>query len=122
MPGSSTGTARDAFASTGHADLGALPDGARVGTSSLRRQCQLADRRPDLEIIPLRGNVNTRLRKLDEGEYDAIVLACAGLERLGLKRMPVHGLTSCHVTVLQADFVANQRTLVRLIREATALR
>jgi hydroxymethylbilane synthase len=74
---------RDAFVSNHHADLTALPQGARVGTSSLRRQCQLADRRPDLDIIPLRGNVNTRLRKLDEGEYDAIILASAGLLRLG---------------------------------------
>ncbi|MDJ0738716.1 MAG: hydroxymethylbilane synthase [Gammaproteobacteria bacterium] len=74
---------RDAFVSNDHADLAALPDGARVGTSSLRRQCQLADRRPDLEIIALRGNVNTRLRKLDDGDYDAIILAAAGLKRLG---------------------------------------
>ncbi len=74
---------RDAFVSNRYADLDALPEGARVGTSSLRRQCQLADRRPDLEIVPLRGNVNTRLRKLDEGDYDAIILASAGLLRLG---------------------------------------
>ena len=63
-----------------------LPEGARVGTSSLRRQCQLRALRPDLELADLRGNVNTRIRKLEEGEYDAIVLACAGLERLGLER------------------------------------
>ena len=75
---------RDAFVSNHHASLVALPEGARVGTSSLRRQCQLADRRPDLRIIPLRGNVNTRLRKLDEEAYDAIILASAGLLRLGL--------------------------------------
>lgn len=74
---------RDAFVSNHHAGLDSLPEGARVGTSSLRRQCQLADRRPDLEIIPLRGNVNTRLRKLDAGDYDAIILASAGLLRLG---------------------------------------
>jgi hydroxymethylbilane synthase len=74
---------RDAFVSNLHADLDALPQGARIGTSSLRRQCQLADRRPDLEIVALRGNVNTRLRKLDDGEYDAIILAAAGLLRLG---------------------------------------
>lgn len=61
-----------------------LPQGARVGTSSLRRQCQLKSLRPDIEVADLRGNVNTRLRKLDEGRYDAIVLACAGLERLGM--------------------------------------
>ena len=75
---------RDAFVSNHHTGLAELPEGARVGTSSLRRQCQLADRRPDLEIIPLRGNVNTRLRKLDDGEYDAIILAAAGLIRLGM--------------------------------------
>jgi hydroxymethylbilane synthase len=75
---------RDAFVSNRFDDLSALPEGAKVGTSSLRRQCQLADRRPDLEIIPLRGNVNTRLRKLDDGDYDAIILASAGLIRLGM--------------------------------------
>ncbi len=74
---------RDAFVSNAHAEMAALPQGARVGTSSLRRQCQLTDRRPDLEIIALRGNVNTRLRKLDDGDYDAIILASAGLLRLG---------------------------------------
>jgi hydroxymethylbilane synthase len=73
----------DAFVSNRWQGLDDLPVGARVGTSSLRRQCQLADRRPDLEILPLRGNVNTRLRKLDEGEYDAVILAAAGLIRLG---------------------------------------
>ena len=61
-----------------------LPQGANVGTSSLRRQAQLRARRPDLQLVDLRGNVNTRLAKLDAGDYDAIVLACAGLERLGL--------------------------------------
>ncbi len=73
---------RDAFVSNTFASLDDLPHGAKVGTSSLRRQCQLAAHRPDLEIIPLRGNVNTRLRKLDDGEYDAIILAAAGLIRL----------------------------------------
>lgn len=73
----------DAFVSNHHADLAALPRGARVGTSSLRRQAQLRARRPDLELLDLRGNVNTRLARLDAGEYDAIVLACAGLQRLG---------------------------------------
>jgi hydroxymethylbilane synthase len=75
---------RDAFVSNDFDAIESLHDGARVGTSSLRRQCQLADRRPDLEIIPLRGNVNTRLRKLDAGDYDAIILASAGLKRLGM--------------------------------------
>lgn len=74
---------RDAFVSNQFDGLDALPEGARVGTSSLRRQCQLAANRPDLEILPLRGNVNTRLRKLDDGEYEAIILASAGLIRLG---------------------------------------
>jgi hydroxymethylbilane synthase len=75
---------RDAFVSPHHASLQALPQGARVGTSSLRRVVQLLAARPDLQIEPLRGNLDTRLRKLDEGQYDAIVLAAAGLKRLGL--------------------------------------
>lgn len=74
---------RDAFVSNNFNSLDELPQGARVGTSSLRRECQLAASRPDLKILPLRGNVNTRLRKLDDGEYDAIILASAGLKRLG---------------------------------------
>ncbi|MDO6708277.1 hydroxymethylbilane synthase [Photobacterium sp. 1_MG-2023] len=73
---------RDAFVSNHYAHVDELPQGAIVGTSSLRRQCQLLARRPDLQIKTLRGNVATRLRKLDDGEYDAIVLACAGLKRL----------------------------------------
>ncbi len=76
--------AADAFVSPAYADLDALPPGARVGTSSLRRQAQLRALRPDLVLLDLRGNVNTRLARLDAGEYDAIVLACAGLQRLGL--------------------------------------
>ncbi|HCT98995.1 MAG TPA: hydroxymethylbilane synthase, partial [Methylococcaceae bacterium] len=75
---------RDALVSSQFACLAALPLGARVGTSSLRRQCQLRARRPDLRIVELRGNVNTRLKRLDDGEMDAIILACAGLKRLGL--------------------------------------
>ena len=74
----------DAFISNNFSGLADLPQGARVGTSSLRRQCQLMALRPDLEIINLRGNVNTRLNKLDTGEYDAIILAAAGLIRLAL--------------------------------------
>lgn len=74
---------RDAFVSNVHESLDALPHGARVGTSSLRRQCQIKSLRPDLEILMLRGNVNTRLAKLDAGEFDAIILAAAGLIRLG---------------------------------------
>ena len=76
--------AADAFISNDHARLDVLPRGARVGTSSLRRQAQLRALRPDLELLDLRGNVNTRLAKLDAGEYDAVILACAGLDRLGL--------------------------------------
>ena len=75
---------RDAFISVKYSALDDLPRGARVGTSSLRRQCQLKAVRPDLEIFPLRGNVDTRLRKLESGEYDAIILAAAGVHRLGL--------------------------------------
>ena len=74
---------RDAFVSNRFAGLGELPAKARIGTSSLRRQCQLSERRPDLVIEPLRGNVNTRLGKLDAGDFDAVILASAGLMRLG---------------------------------------
>ncbi|MBR9909877.1 MAG: hydroxymethylbilane synthase [Gammaproteobacteria bacterium] len=75
---------RDALVSNRFASLAELPAGSVVGTSSLRRQCQLLAKRPDLTIRFLRGNVNTRLQKLDDGEYDAIILACAGLLRLGM--------------------------------------
>lgn len=75
---------RDAFVSDAYASLDVLPAGARIGTSSLRRECQLRARYPHVTIEPLRGNVQTRLRKLDEGQYDAIILAAAGLKRLGL--------------------------------------
>ncbi len=74
---------RDVLLSRKYESLAALPNGARIGTSSLRRQAQLKAIRPDLEIFPLRGNVDTRLRKLDAGEFDAIILAAAGLFRLG---------------------------------------
>jgi hydroxymethylbilane synthase len=73
---------RDAFVSNTYNSFDSLPEGSVVGTSSMRRQCQLLAKRPDLEIKFLRGNVQTRLRKLDEGEYDAIILAGAGLKRL----------------------------------------
>ena len=75
---------RDAFISVRFSALEELPRGAKVGTSSLRRQCQLKAVRPDLEVFPLRGNVDTRLKKLEGGEYDAIILAAAGVHRLGL--------------------------------------
>jgi hydroxymethylbilane synthase len=76
---------RDAFVSNTCDQIDDLPQGVRVGTSSLRRRCQLAEMRPDLQIHDLRGNVNTRLAKLDAGEYEAIILASAGLKRLGME-------------------------------------
>ena len=78
--------AADAFVSNDYARLIELPQGARVGTSSLRRQAQVRALRPDLSLLDLRGNVGTRLGKLDSGHYEAIVLACAGLDRLGLSQ------------------------------------
>lgn len=84
----------DALVSNQYARLEDVPDGARVGTSSLRRQAQLRARRPDLQLLDLRGNVNTRLRKLDAGEFDAIVLACAGLDRLGMHQRIRQRLTA----------------------------
>jgi len=75
---------RDAFVSNDHESIAALPAGSVVGTSSLRREAQLRERHPGVRIESLRGNVHTRLRKLDEGRYDAIILAAAGLKRLGL--------------------------------------
>jgi len=77
---------RDAFVSNDYENIEDLPKGAVVGTSSLRRQCQLLDLRPDLQIKSLRGNVNSRLQKLDDGQYDAIILAAAGLIRLGFEQ------------------------------------
>ncbi|OYV20573.1 MAG: hydroxymethylbilane synthase [Methylococcaceae bacterium NSP1-2] len=74
----------DAFVSNQYASFADLPANARIGTSSLRRQCQIKERYPNAEIISLRGNVNTRLAKLDAGDYDAIILASAGLKRLGM--------------------------------------
>lgn len=73
----------DAFVSNKYNSLEELPANAKIGTSSLRRQCQIAERFPDMEILSLRGNVNTRLAKLDAGNFDAIILAAAGLKRLG---------------------------------------
>lgn len=86
--------AGEAFLSNGYPRLDALPEGAGVGTGSPRRRAQLLERRPDLSIINIRGNVETRIRKLDEGKADAVILACAGLIRLGLagriiERLPV---------------------------------
>jgi len=75
--------AQDVFCSKNYGSIDQLPQGARVGTSSLRRQAQIKALRPDLEVHPLRGNVDTRLRKLEQGDYDAVILAAAGLNRLG---------------------------------------
>jgi hydroxymethylbilane synthase len=81
----------DAFVSNKYKSLDDLPKNAKVGTSSLRRQCQIKERFPEIEILSLRGNVNTRLAKLDAGEYDAIILASAGLKRLEMG----HRITQC---------------------------
>jgi hydroxymethylbilane synthase len=84
----------DAFVSNRYKSLAELPANARIGTSSLRRQCQIKAQFPDAEILSLRGNVNTRLAKLDADEYDAIILASAGLKRLGLGERITKGLDS----------------------------
>jgi hydroxymethylbilane synthase len=84
----------DAFVSNRYKSLAELPANARIGTSSLRRQCQIKAQFPNAEILSLRGNVNTRLAKLDADEYDAIILASAGLKRLGLGERITKGLDS----------------------------
>lgn len=84
----------DAFVSNTIKSIDELPQNARVGTCSLRRQTQLKERRPDIEILDLRGNVNTRLAKLDNGDYDAIILASAGLIRLGFEERIAHNITT----------------------------
>lgn len=84
---------RDAFISHRHASLGEIPAGGRVGTGSLRRKVQILHRRPDLEVVHLRGNVDTRLRKLESEGLDAIILAAAGLKRLGLGHIPQNYLS-----------------------------
>ncbi|MCW5632355.1 MAG: hydroxymethylbilane synthase [Rubrivivax sp.] len=109
---------RDAFVSNVFPSLADLPAGARVGTSSLRRRAQLLALRPDLDILPLRGNLDTRLRKLDEGAHDAIVLAAAGLARLGLS-----GRIRSTFDVRQMIPAAGQGALALEVREdAAALR
>jgi hydroxymethylbilane synthase len=89
---------RDAFVSIKYSSFESLPSGALVGTSSLRRSSQLYHARPDLTIVSLRGNLDTRLRKLDEGQYDAIILAVAGMERLGLSQR-ITEIISPHICV-----------------------
>lgn len=122
---------RDALVSNLHDSLDALPKGAVVGSSSLRRQCQIRARRPDLVLRDLRGNVNTRLRKLDEGEYAAIILAGAGLIRLGMKErirqflpievsLPAGGQGAVGIEARIAD-TATRELLIPLHHELTAL-
>ena len=86
----------DALLSNSGLGVTELPAGARVGTSSLRRRCQLKSLRPDLQVANLRGNVNTRIRKLQDSEFDAIMIACAGLERLGLDHLVTETLRPPH--------------------------
>ncbi len=122
---------RDAFVSNRHAALADLPPGARVGTSSLRRVVQLLALRPDLQVEPLRGNLDTRLRKLDEGGYDAIILAAAGLIRLGLgarirsvlepsQMLPAAGQGALGIEV-RSDARALRQRLAQLTHRATWL-
>ena len=110
---------RDAFVSNSYQQLADLPQGAVVGTSSLRRQCQIKAMRPDLQIKDLRGNVNTRLAKLDAGEFDAIILASAGLIRLGFENriasflevgtsLPANGQGAVGIECRSDDLVVQQ--------------
>lgn len=124
------GDARDAFVSTNYASLTALAAGARVGTSSLRRESQLRVRFPHLKIEPLRGNVQTRLHKLDDGGYDAIILAAAGLKRLALDHritatlMPEDMLPAVGQGALAIECRSHRTDLLALLKplhdEATA--
>jgi hydroxymethylbilane synthase len=122
---------RDAWVSPRYASVADLPEGAVVGTSSLRRVVQLMAMRPDLRIEPLRGNLDTRLRKLDEGGYDGIVLAAAGLVRLGLAErirmrfeldamIPAAGQGALGLE-MREDATALRDTLARLVHAPTAL-
>ncbi len=122
---------RDAFVSNHHGSLNELPQGAKVGTSSLRRVVQLRALRPDLLVEPLRGNLDTRLRKLDEGQYDAIVLAAAGLKRLGMgsrirsefateQMLPCAGQGALGLEV-RSDATALRARLATLVHMPTAL-
>jgi hydroxymethylbilane synthase len=110
----------DAIVCRGHDSLEALPEGAAIGTGSLRRRAQLLHVRPDLEMRDIRGNVDTRLRKLDEGQYDAIVLAEAGLRRLGLgdritQRLPIDAFLPA---VGQGALGLEARSNDQIVREA----
>ncbi|MDR7271343.1 hydroxymethylbilane synthase [Pelomonas saccharophila] len=122
---------RDAFVSNDYATLAELPQGAVVGSSSLRRVTQLLSLRPDLRVEPLRGNLDTRLRKLDEGGYHAIVLAAAGLKRLGLahrvrgyfevdQMLPCAGQGALGLEI-RADDAALHAALAQLVHQPTLL-
>lgn len=118
----------DAFLSNNFSSLAALPNGARVGTTSLRRIVQLRALRPDLNFVPLRGNVDTRLKRLDAGDFDAIVLATAGLKRLGLggrikenlKTIPAVGQGAISIECLVSRF--DLLSLLSLINHAATAR
>lgn len=116
------GDARDAFVSGRHATLAELPRGARVGTSSPRRECQLRRRRPDLEVTVMRGNVDTRLGKLDAGDCDAMILATAGLERLGLaeriraRLTPQEMLPAVGQGVMGIECASDRSDILELVR------
>jgi len=114
--------AADAFVSIEYERVDQLPHGARVGTSSLRRQAQLRALRPDLVLLDLRGNVGTRLAKLDAGDYDAIILACAGLDRLGESRRirsrlePPFWLPAAAQGAIAIEYRASNERVAELIR------
>ena len=120
---------RDAFCSRNYSKIEDLPNGARVGTSSLRRQAQLKAIRPDLDIYPLRGNVDTRLRKLEQGDYDAVILAAAGLKRLGKTELvkqiipseimcPAAGQGALGIEIREGD--AKTRELLSFLNDSNA--
>jgi hydroxymethylbilane synthase len=116
--------ARDCLLGATGGGLASLPDGARVGTSSVRRALQLLDARPDLRMAPIRGNVDTRIARMEGGEYDGVLLACAGLDRLGIRvpeearlpfevmlPAPAQGALAIQVRADRADLVARLRLL-----------
>jgi hydroxymethylbilane synthase len=111
---------QDAFVSNQHASMAALPPGAVVGTSSLRRECQLRARYPQLQFRGLRGNVNTRLAKLDAGDYDAIILAVAGLKRLGfesrIRATLGETIPAIAQGILAIEYRADREDLARLLQ------
>lgn len=114
--------ARDALVSRGGIAFDSLPAGARLGTSSVRRQSQLCNLRPELEVVPMRGNVDTRLRKLDEGQCDALVLAAAGLIRLGFEHKIVELFSADRLcpAVGQGALAIETRATDEPIRQAVA--